>query len=141
MKGRFGAGNQMGRGRPRGSRNRATAFQEALERGGFAIIRKVKREALKADPTAMKLCMERLIPVAKAQNSRFPVPKVETAANLMEALCGLIKAVAEGEMSAQEGESVARIIESQRKMIETEGFDARLRVLEKSRGRVVEEDL
>ncbi len=130
----------MGQGRPSGSRNRATLFQEALEKGGFAIIRKVRRQALKADPTAMKLCMERLIPVAKAQNSRFPVPRAETAAGLMEGICELLRAVAEGELSAQEGESVARIIESQRKMIETEGFDARLKVLEHARWGLKRED-
>jgi hypothetical protein len=134
MNGRFEAGNKMGRGRQRGSRNRATLFQEALERGGLAIIRKVRREALKADPTAMRLCMERLVPVAKAKNSRFQVPPLETAAKLMEAISAVMKAVTAGKLSPQEGESVARIIESQRKMMETEGYDARLRVLEEARG-------
>jgi len=62
------------------------AFREALESGGEAIIRAIKREALKSDPTAMRLCMERLLPLAKAQNSHFRLPSVETAANLMEAI-------------------------------------------------------
>ena len=123
----------MGPGRPRGSRNRATLFQEALEQGGVAIIRKVRREALKADPTAMRLCMERLIPPAKAKNVRFPLPPLKTAPELMEAIAGVMKAVTAGKLSPQEGESVARIIESQRKMMETEGYDARLRKLEEAR--------
>lgn len=132
----------MGKGRPRGSRNKATLFQEELEKGGVEIVRKVHSEALKANPTAMRLCMERLVPVAKTQNNRCPLPAVETAANLMEAISAVMKAVGEGEMSAQEGESAARIIESQRRMIETEGFDARLRALEEARwGFKKEEDL
>ena len=123
----------MGTGRPTGSRNRTTLFREALESGGEAIIRKIKRQALKSDPTAMRLCMERLLPLAKAQNSHFRLPPVETAANLMEAISAVTRAVAGGRLSAHEGESVARIIESQRRMLETETFDARLRVLEGAR--------
>ena len=92
-----------------------------------------RREALKADPTAMRLCMERLIPPAKAKNVRFPLPPLKTAPELMEAISGVMKAVTAGKLSPQEGESVARIIESQRKMMETEGYDARLRKLEEAR--------
>jgi hypothetical protein len=140
MKGRFEAGNKMGLGRPRGSRNRATLFQEALEQGGVAIIRKIRREALKADPTAMRLCMERLVPVAKAKDSRFPLPPLESAAKLMEAISAVMRAVTAGKLSPQEGESVARIIEGQRRMFETEGFDARLRMLEEARGNGLGDD-
>jgi hypothetical protein len=57
---------------------------------------------------------------------------VETAANLIEAISAVMRAVAGGRLSAQDGESVARIIESQRRTLETEEFDARLRVLEKT---------
>ena len=101
-----------------------------MEKGGRAIIRKVKQQALKADPTAMRLCVERLVPLAKAPNTRFRLPAVETAANLTEAISAVTVAVAEGEMSAQEGEAVARIVESQRRNIEVEEFDARIRALE-----------
>jgi hypothetical protein len=132
MKGQFEAGNRMGKGRPHESRNRTTLFREALESGGEAIIRQIKRQALKSDPTAMRLCMERLLPVAKTPISRFRLPPVETAANLIEAISAVMRAVAGGRLSAQDGESVARIIESQRRTLETEEFDARLRVLEKT---------
>jgi hypothetical protein len=134
MRGRpFEPENKMGTGRPSGSRNRATVFREALDGSGEAIIRKIMRLALKSDPTAMRLCMERLLPLAKAPNSRFRLPPVATAANLMEAISAVTRAVAAGRLSAREGESVARIIESQRRMLETETFDARLRVLEGAR--------
>jgi hypothetical protein len=139
MNGRFVVGNKEGKGRPPGRLNRATIFQEALEKGGVEIIRKVKSQALKADPTAMRLCMERLVPLAKPRNSRFPAPVAKTAEDLMQSISELLKVVAEGVLSAQEGESVARIIESQRRMIETEGYDARLRVLEEPRSSSEEE--
>jgi len=127
----FEAGNTAGQGRLQGSRNKKTIFQEELEKDGTEIIQKIKLEALNADPTAMRLCMERLVPLAKSPNASFPLPSVDKAADLTVAISAVIEAVAEGELSAQEGEAVARIVESQRRNIEVEEFDARLRSLEK----------
>jgi hypothetical protein len=64
---------------------------------------------------------------------------VETAANLTEAISAVTEAVAEGELSPQEGESVARIVESQRRNIEVGEFDARLKALEEASPRGMEE--
>jgi hypothetical protein len=126
----FEPGNKMGKGRPYGSRNRRTIFQKALESGGEAIIQKIKLQALNSDPMAMKLCMERLLPVSKTSNSRFQLPPIETAANLTVAISAVTRAVAGGRLSAKEGESVAKIIDSQRRNIEVTEFDARIRALE-----------
>jgi len=128
----FAPGNTVGKGRPPGSCNRKTIFQEELEKDGAAIIQIIKQKALGADPTAMRLCMERLVPLAKEPNTRFRLPAVETAADLTEAISAVTEAVADGELSAQEGESVARIVESQRRNIEVEEFDARLKALEEA---------
>jgi hypothetical protein len=133
MKGRFEVGNRMGKGRPVGSRNRITSFREALDEGGLAIIQEIKSQALKADPTAMRLCMERLLPVAKTPNSCFQLPPIGTAAELSAAIAAVVKAVSEGRLSAAEGESVARIIESQLRVFEAAEFDERLRFLEEAR--------
>jgi hypothetical protein len=126
----FEPGNTAGKGRPLGSLNRKTIFQQELEKDGAAIIQKIKQRALKADPMAMRLCMERLVPLAKEPNTRFRLPAVETAANLTEAFSAVAEAVAEGELSAQEGELMARIVESQRRNIEVGEFEARIRALE-----------
>jgi hypothetical protein len=129
----FEVGNRAGTGRRVGSRNRKTVFQIALESGGEKIIEKIKARALKNDPTAMRLCMERLIPVLRAPLKRFVLPPVETAGQLKDAVSAVTQAVADGVLSAQEGESVARIIDTQRKNIEVAEFEARLKVLEGSR--------
>ena len=136
----FERGNTAGNGRPTGSKNRLTVFREALDSGGLEIIELVRSQALKCDPVAMKLCMERLIPVTKTPNSRFRLPPIETAADLTEAISALSQAVAHGRLSAKEGESVAKIIESQRRTLETEEFDVRLKVLEDARGKRPKED-
>ena len=62
----FQHGNTLGRGRPQGSRNKATiALQEMLDGHGESITRRCALLALQGDPTAMRLCMERLIPPRK----------------------------------------------------------------------------
>jgi hypothetical protein len=134
----FQQGNTAGKGRPPGTRNKKTIFQKALEKDGEKIIQKIKLRALKADPMAMRLCMERLVPLAKQSNARFLLPALETAANLTKAISAVTQAVAEGELSAQEGESIARIVESQRRNIEAGEFDARLRALEEASKQGVE---
>lgn len=102
-----------------------------MEADGEKLIEAIKRRALKSNSTAMKLCMERLLPRVKAENTRFRLPPVVTAADLTAAISAITQAVAEGELSAAEGESVARIIETQRRNIEVAQFDARIRILEK----------
>jgi hypothetical protein len=126
----FEIGNRAGTGRRVGSRNKKTVFQIALESDGEKIIEKIKARALKSDPTAMRLCIERLIPVLRPPLKRFVLPPVDTAERLKEAISAVTQAVAEGVLSAQEGECVARIIETQRKNIEIGEFEERLKALE-----------
>lgn len=126
----FEIGNTAGKGRAPGSRNKRTVFQIALEIDGEKIIELIKEQALKSDPAAMRLCIERLVPVLRPPLRRFFLPPVDTAAQLKEAVSAVVQAVAEGMVSAQEGECVARIIETQRKNIEVGEFDARLKALE-----------
>lgn len=135
----FRVGNQEGKGRPRGSRNKLTLFQRALEKDGLAILETIKQQALKSDPTAMRLCMERLVPIAKAPRARFELPPIEKAADLTQALAAVASEVADGELSAQEGEAVAKMIESQRRLIESAEFEARLKALEEGQRKLEKE--
>jgi hypothetical protein len=126
----FKRGNTASKGRPEGSRNKKTIFQEVLEVDGEAIIEKIKGQALKANATAMRLCMERLLPVAQASNPQFWMPRVETAASLKEAGASVTEAVSGGVLSPQEGEAVAKMLESQRRNIETVELEGRVKSLE-----------
>jgi len=66
----FQPGNRFGRGRPQGSRNKATiALQKMLDGCGESITRKCALMAMQGDPTALRLCMERLIPPPKRSPS------------------------------------------------------------------------
>jgi len=72
MRGRpFEVVNKMGRGRPRGSRNRKTAWLEVMEEHGLALVKKCVLRALEGDPIALRLCMERLLPCPVIGVSRY----------------------------------------------------------------------
>jgi hypothetical protein len=129
----FEAGNKFGKGRRRGSRNKRTAFAELMEDHGEAMIKQCQVLALKGDSTALRLCMERLMPPCRAHNNRFRLPPIRTVADLVKALPVVAQAVARGRLSAQEGESISRMMEGQRRTIESEEFEKRLRALEKGR--------
>lgn len=128
----FRPGNKAGKGRPPGRRNRRKEFQEVLEKDAERIIERIKTEALNSNGTAMRLCMERLLPVAKAENARFELPAVESGESLAAAIAAIARAVAEGVLNAQEGESMAKVVESQRRNLEAGAFEVRLTALEKT---------
>jgi hypothetical protein len=133
MRGRpFEPGNKMGRGRPPGSRNKRTFFIEAMEKHGLTLIQQCQAQAFKGDSTALRLCIERLLPPCKPPSSRFRLPPVGTAEDLVRALPAVMQAVARGRLSAQEGAALASMLDSQRRAIETQDFEARVRALEQA---------
>src|SRR6266699_188846 len=77
----FEPGNKMGKGRPPGSRNQRTVFSQMMDSHGEALIKQCQVLALKGDPTALRLCLERLLPPCKPSNNRFLLPAVKTASD------------------------------------------------------------
>jgi hypothetical protein len=135
MRGRpFETGNKMGRGRRPGSRNKRTLFAELMQGHGEAIIKQCQILAMKGDPTALKLCIERLVAPCKSSTSRFRLPPLLTVSDLVKALPRVMQEVAQGRLSAQEGEAIASMLDSQRRALETEEFDARLKAIEQNIG-------
>ena len=67
-------------GRRRGSRNKATLAAAALLAGeSEALTRKAVEMALGGDPTAMRLCMERVLPPCRERTVKFSLPPIEAA--------------------------------------------------------------
>src|ERR1044072_6665575 len=83
----FASGNQYGRGRPVGSRNRATlALEPRLEGEGEAIMRKLIERAKSGNEAALRLCLERLIPPRRERTVSLKLPSdLRTAAGINEA--------------------------------------------------------
>lgn len=129
--GKFAVGNSFGRGRPVGSRNRASVELERLmETDAAAIVSSVIDAAKVGDLAAAKIILDRVCPPRRGRPVAFDLPEMKTAADLPNALSGLLAAVAAGDISPDEGASVAALLEVQRKAIETAEIERRLTALE-----------
>jgi hypothetical protein len=71
------------------------------------------------DPTAMRLCVERLVPLRKGRPVVFDLPPVKTAADIAGAVGELARAMAAGELTTDEASAAASVIEMHRRAIET----------------------
>jgi len=118
-------------GRPQGSRNKATLAVEVLLDGeADSLTRKAIELALQGDTTAMRLCLERLCPPRKSRPVNIALPETKTAEGVAEAQAAVVKAVADGELTPEEGTTITNILEARRKAIETQDHESRIAALE-----------
>lgn len=121
-------------GRPKGTRNHATVLAEALIDGeAETIIRNVIKRASEGDMTAMRLCIERLLPPRRGRPVAFQLPKIETAADAARASSSVLAACAAGTLSPGEASEIMTLISSHIQIVETTEFEARLSALEKAK--------
>jgi hypothetical protein len=84
-------------GKPPGCRNQATRIAEALLDGGVeAVTRKVMEFALDGDPTAMRLCFDRIIAPRRTRPVHLDLPPIADAADIANAMAAVTAAVAAG---------------------------------------------
>jgi hypothetical protein len=118
-------------GRPAGARNRKTlAAAMLLDGEAEALTRKAVELALSGDPTAMRLCLERILPPCRERAVKFTLPPIESAADIASAMKAVAAALADGIITPGEGEAIARIVDSFVRAIETSDFERRLKVIE-----------
>ena len=129
----FRPGNPGGPGRPAGSRNRATLLLDKLaEEDGKDILAKTIEAAKAGDLRAADIVLSRVWPVRRGGRPVvFELPPIETAADIVKAVGSVATAVAGGELSPEEGNAVAAILEVKRKAIETTDLETRIAELEK----------
>jgi hypothetical protein len=127
----FQPGNTFGRGRPQGSRNKATvALQEMLDGHGESITRKCALLALQGNPTALRLCMERLIAPRKEHAVKFKQRPISTAAEVAAAVDAVFDEVAAGHLTPSEGQMVVAMLEGRLRIIQAVDHENRLSALE-----------
>jgi len=127
----FQPGNRFGQGRPAGSRNKATlACQSLLEGEGESITRKAIELAQGGDLTAIRICLERLLPPCRERRLQLDLPHVRSLDDLTGAYKVLFQSIAEGDLTVTEAEQVANVLELARRAIETQEIAQRLKALE-----------
>ena len=118
-------------GRPRGALNRATVLaQTLLSERAESIAGKVIELAERGDMTALRVCIDRLVPVIKHQPIAVELPPIEKPADSVDAAASIAAAVAAGELTATEAAELAKVVDVYVRALDSKGFDERLSKLE-----------
>jgi Family of unknown function (DUF5681) len=120
-------------GRPPGARNRRTlAAAMLLDGEAESLTRKAVELALAGDPTALRLCLERVLPPCRQRAVKFALPPIESAADIAAAMKAVAAALADGVITPGEGEAIARIVDTFVRAIEVSDFERRLSAIERA---------
>ena len=127
------SGNPNG-GQP-GRRHPAFAALDLIgQEGAEAVLRAVVTQAMDGDMRAADILLKRCWPERKGKPVRIDLPPMNTAADLVPAMAKVATAVADGELSPDEGQAVAAMLDVQRRVIETRDLEARLKRIEEQEG-------
>lgn len=120
------------KGRPQGSRNKASLmaeqlFAEDVESVCKAVIAKAKA----GDMYAAKIILDRLLPPKKDAPINIQLPQITTSYDVLKAIQCVTQAVGDGNITPSEGEALARILNVNATAIELYEFECTLNQLEK----------
>jgi hypothetical protein len=127
----FESGNKLSRGRPRGSRNKRNARgQQLLDEHQEAIIRKCLVQALKGDIPLLRT----FLPYILRRPDDLPVQtgplRIGNAEELSKTSEKILMKAASGKISLGEAQAVSALLETRRRILETQELETRLRALE-----------
>jgi len=118
-------------GRRVGCRNMTTIAAASLLAGeAQALTRKAVELALLGDPTAMRLCIERILPPCRERTVKFVLPPIESAADIAPAMKAVTSALAGGVITPGEAATIATVVDTFVRAIETSDFERRLQLVE-----------
>lgn len=128
----FEPGNKMGRGRPKGSRNKRSAqAHEILDQYTESLIKKCISKALEGDVRALGLCVERILPSLREPGVRIRMPRLKELKDVDVAMQRVVNGVANGNITPCEAEKIHAMLQDHRDNIEGQTTEVRLTELEK----------
>ena len=119
-------------GRPPGSRNSSTMLVESLlEQEAEPLTLKLIERAKEGEMSAMRLCMERLMPVRKDRSVDISLPPSETMQQIFVAIGQVFAAITQGDITPAEGESLTNVLLAQKEAIVKADLERRIEELER----------
>lgn len=128
---RFQSGNP---GRPKGTHDRRRNLRAVLlEPHAEELVGKLLDLARGGDVSALRICIDRLIPAAKAIDTPVTVDGFTDS----PAECGraVVQAIANGELSPDQGATIMSALSSHTRIIEVSELEERIAELEKAQAR------
>ena len=122
-------------GRPKGARHAALMALDAIGEGAAGeVMQSVVDAAKGGDMRAADILLRRLWPERKGRPLMVDLPPITGAADLPAAVGAVVQSVAAGDLTPEEGQAVAAMLEGQRRAIETADLAARIEALELAGG-------
>ena len=122
-------------GRPKGARHAALMALDAIgEAAAGDVMQAVVTAAVAGDMRAAEILLRRLWPERKGRPLAVDLPPIAGAADLPAAVGAVVQSVAAGDLTPEEGQAIAAILETQRRAIETADLAARIEALELAGG-------
>ena len=113
-------------GRPLGSRNHATLLMESLLEGqAEQLTQKAIDMAMGGDITALRLCLERLMPVRKDRPIQLSLPPIETVQQISLAVGKVAKAIGDGEITPSDGEVFTNVLVAHNDIVAQSHYEQR----------------
>lgn len=94
------------------------------------LTRKAIELALSGDSTALRLCLDRILPPRRDRRVSFRLPRLEGAGDAAGAMAAITNAIAAGEVTPSEAGELSRTVETFLRALEASEFDLRLRAIE-----------
>jgi hypothetical protein len=105
----FEPGNKLGRGRPRGSRNKNSLLtRELLDSHGEALVRKAVLQALKGDVPMLRALLAHILPRRTEPPVKTGPLPVGTAEQISQSSQGVLQKVASGKMTTSQARRSAQ---------------------------------
>ncbi len=108
------------KGRPRGIVDCRVQMRALLHLHANDLVEKLIEMAKAGDPTALRLCIERLIPRLKPDESitfELPAGRLDSPANTLKIAQDITQAVSSGQLSIEEAKSLTAFLDDQRDTI------------------------
>ncbi len=98
------------------------------------LVNKAKNMALEGDMTALRLCLERLVPPIKIKDEPVTVEGLDGSKALVEQGQAIINALAKGEVTPSEAATLMQSVSSQTRIMEGDELERRITALESKHG-------
>jgi hypothetical protein len=119
-------------GRPKGARNATTlALESLLDGQAQALTLKAIELALTGDLTALRICLDRILPPRKDRPVTFEFPMINSIAEAATTMSSILTAVAAGEITPAEASEISKLVDTYVKAVEATELAERISRLER----------
>jgi hypothetical protein len=125
------SGNMQGR--PIGSSDKRTRFRHLLELHAEELISVLVNQAKNGDPTALKLCIDRLIPRVKNDTVDIVFPKDLSSHSILQVSEQILRGLENKSITPEEGKTLFEIIKSYCNTAVLADLNRRFELIEKNR--------